>query len=317
MGNSLEALANIMANAVAPLKVLGAEATGLLRDTVALIPNVLAALLVILVTWLLARLLTRLAAPAFRRSHMRDSLSRALVTLFRISVWLFGLLVAATILFPNLTPTKLLAGFGLGTIAIGLAFKDIFENFLSGILILVRQPMRIGDDVECEGVEGRVEEITLRDTYLRKRSGELVLVPNSFLFKNPVQVLTDRPKRRIALAVGLPYDTDLPSAEGILRQALQGLSTVDHSQRCDVFVTAFGDSSIDFLVRWWAGSTPIEEHTSRHEVALAIKSAFDAAGIDIPFPQRTLSFAEPLALSEPAAFKPAGRDHDGQRPVSA
>ena len=62
--------------------------------------------------------------------------------------------------------------------------------------------MRIGDDIECEGVTGRVEEITIRDSYIRRRSGELILVPNSFLYKNPVRVLTDRPKRRIDLTVG-------------------------------------------------------------------------------------------------------------------
>jgi small-conductance mechanosensitive channel len=139
-----------------------------------------------------------------------------------------------------------------------------------------------------------VEEITIRDTYVRKRSGELVLVPNSFLFKSPIKVLTDLPKRRISLDVGVPYDADLGQAQKILGQALDGLESVDRNQRVDVFVTTFNESSIDFLVRWWSGSTPIEEHVSRSEVAMAIKAAFDREGIEIPFPQRTLSFGEPL-----------------------
>ena len=85
----------------------------------------------------------------------------------------------------------MLAGLGLGSIAIGLAFKDIFENFLAGFLILMRKPMRIGDDIECEGLSGQVEQISIRGTFLRKRSGELILVPNSFIFKKPVKILID------------------------------------------------------------------------------------------------------------------------------
>jgi small-conductance mechanosensitive channel len=296
----MEGLSSVMSRLVEPLHILRDELAGLLVALVALIPNLIAAIVAIAITWLAVRLLGRLAARGLRRSRMRPSLQRAIVSLEKISLWTVGLLLAATLLLPNLTPTKLLAGLGLGSIAIGLAFKDIFDNFLSGILILVRKPMQIGDDIECEGVSGRVEEITIRDTYLRKRSGELVLVPNSFLFKNPIKVLTDWPKRRIELAVGVTYDQDLATAHRVIDEAMAKLRTVDHERRVDVFVTAFGDSSIDFLVRWWTDPTPYDEHHSRDEAAMAIKAAFDAAGIDIPFPQRTLTFGEPLALDRGA-----------------
>jgi small conductance mechanosensitive channel len=203
----MEATATVMSRAVEPLQILQAEIAGLIVAFIALIPNLIAAVLALVATWFAVRVLARVAARLLRRSRMRASLQRALVSLTRISLWIVGLLLVATLLLPNLTPTKLLAGLGLGSIAVGLAFKDIFENFLSGILILIRKPMQLGDDIECEGVSGRVEEITMRDTYLRKRSGELVMVPNSYLFKNPITVLTDLPKRRIALTVGLPYET--------------------------------------------------------------------------------------------------------------
>lgn len=236
-----------------------------------------------------------------RRSRLRPSLQTALVTLLRIGVWTFGLMVAATILFPNLTPTKLLAGLGLGSIAVGLAFKDIFENFLAGILILIREPMKIGDDIECEEVSGRVEHISIRDTYLRERSGELVIVPNSFLFKNPIRVLTDRPLRRISLVVGVAYGEDVDAAREVIRSAFASLETVERDRPVDVFATEFNSSSVDFTVRWWTGSAPIDEHRSRDEVAAAIKAALDAAGVEIPFPYRTLTFREPLHLAGAAA----------------
>lgn len=284
-----------------PLRILRDEVAGLMAGLVALLPNLIAAIVVLVATWLVGTIVRRIANRLVERARMRPSLYHALISLLRIAIWLVGLMVALTILFPNLTPTKLLAGLGLGSIAVGLAFKDIFENFLAGILILIRKPMKIGDDIECEGVSGRVEQITIRDTYLRKRSGELVLVPNSFLYKNPTKVLTDRPQRRITLDVGIAYGADMRSASRIIRGVIESLETVEKGRPVDVFATGFGESSVDFVARWWTGSTPIDEHRSRDQAATAIKSALDRAGIEIPFPQRTLGFAGPLPLSDAAA----------------
>ena len=286
---------------IEPLRIVQTQIHDLARTTVALVPNLIAAIIALALTFAIAAGVTRLAGRLFRRTRMRPSLQSAMVTLISIGVWVFGLLVAATILFPNLTPTKLLAGLGLGSIAVGLAFKDIFENFLAGILILIRQPMRIGDDIECEEVSGRVEEISIRDTYLRKRSGELILVPNSYLYKNPTRILTDRPERRIELTIGVAYGEDVDAARDIIRAAVEGLETVNSDERIDVLAKEFNSSSVDFMVRWWTGSTPIEEHRSRDEAVAAIKAALDAAGIEIPFPYRTLTFKQPLALERPDA----------------
>ena len=280
-----------------PLSIIRDQLAGLYVAAVALIPNLIAGILILLATWLAARVFGRLFANMLRRSHMRPSLVAAAATLSRTVIWLLGVLITATIVFPNLTPASLLTGLGIGSLAIGLAFRDIFENFLAGILILVREPMKIGDDIQCEGISGRVEQITIRDTYIRKRSAELVLVPNSYLFKNPIEVLTDRPKRRIELIVGVAYGEDIDGARQVIREAFADLKTVDTAQPIEVFAREFNSSSMDFLVRWWTGSTPIDEHRSRDEVATAIKAALDRAGVEIPFPYRTLTFKEPLRIN--------------------
>jgi small conductance mechanosensitive channel len=279
-----------------PLSIIRHQLAGLYVAAVASIPNLIAGILILLVTWLSAKLFARLFANMLRRSHTRPSLVAAAMTLSRSVIWLVGLSITATIIFPNLTPASLLTGLGIGSLAVGLAFRDIFENFLAGILILVREPMRIGDDIQCEGISGRVEQITIRDTYIRKRSAELVLVPNSYLFKNPIEVLTDRPKRRIELVVGVAYGENVDKARQVIRGAFVDLKTVDTAQPIDVFAQEFNSSSMDFLVRWWTGSTPLEEHRSRDEVATAIKAALDRAGIEIPFPYRTLTFKQPLRI---------------------
>ncbi len=280
---------------IEPFVIVRDEVTRIAVAAIALIPNLITAAVILLLTWLLAAVLAR-SVRKFAGRKRRPSLRQALELLTRIGVWTTGILLTATVLFPDLTPTKMLAGLGLGTIAIGLAFQDTFENFLAGILILLREPMRIGDDIDCEGIAGRVEEISVRDTYIRQRSGELILVPNAFLFKNPLKVLTDRPERRISLSVGVAYGEDVATAHGVISDAVGACASPVEGRPIEVFASAFGESSIDFVVRWWIASPPPDEIRSRAEIVTAIKSALDAAGIEIPFPYRTLTFKDPLQL---------------------
>lgn len=290
--------------AAQPIRILQEQINALVRQSIALIPNIAAGIIVVLLTALLAWGVSRGVRRLLRRSGSRPSLIDALDKLTKTGIWVLGLLVAATAVFPNLSPTSLVAGLGIGSLAIGLAFKDIFENFLAGFLILIRKPMRIGDDIECEGVTGRVEEITIRDTFIRKRSGELVLVPNNFLFSNPLKILTDRPLRRIELVVGIAYGERVGPSREVIRRAVESVETVVTDRPVQVFAREFNSSSVDFLVRWWTASTPLDEHRSRDEVVEAIREALDAAGIEIPFPYRTLTFKEPLELARPTDDAP-------------
>ena len=192
----------------------------------------------------------------------------------------------------------LFAGLGIGAVAIGFAFQDIFENFMAGVLIMLREKMRIGDIIECEGITGKVEHITLRETHVRKLSGELTVVPNSILFKNPVEIFTDVDQRRHEVVVGVSYDTQLDHAADVIRRAVEDVEDVLASKGIDIFAQEFNSSSVDFLVRWWAGSTPRNGWESKDKVVRAIKAALDDAGIEIPFPYVTHTFKETVPVSQ-------------------
>ncbi|MEE2566415.1 mechanosensitive ion channel family protein [Hyphobacterium marinum] len=261
------------------------------------LPQIGLALIVLAATWGVAQLLRKAVGGAGRKSNMRRALVDLFETLTGIVVWIVGILIAATILFPSVTPAQLIGALGIGGIAIGLAFKDIFENFMAGIMIMIRKPMRIGDVIEVEDVEGKVEEITIRDTYVREMSGELILLPNAYLFTNPVEIKTDRAQRRYDLVVGVAYDEDAAKAREVIEKAVKGVASIDADKGVDVFAREFGASSIDFTVRWWAGSKPRDMHETRSDIVIAIKAALDEAGIEIPFPYRTLTFKEPLPLA--------------------
>ena len=263
------------------------------------LPRVGVALALLLVTWLVVRSVRWSIARLGRR--FRQNLVEVLQLVATVGLWLFGALAAVTVVFPTITPANALATLGLGSVAIGFAFKDTFENFLAGILILLREPFRIGDFVEADGIEGRIESITIRDSRIRQTDGQLVVVPNHVLFREPVTVRTDRDVRRVSITAGVAYGEDVDEARRVIHDAVVALDTVrDDVADVQVFASAFGASSIDFEVAWWTGSTPLDVRRSRDQVVAAIKRALDEAGIEIPFPYRTLTFAEPLTIRREA-----------------
>ncbi|MXO48521.1 mechanosensitive ion channel [Erythrobacter vulgaris] len=262
------------------------------------LPNLAIALIILLLTWIVARFGARISDMIVGRTEIRSSLKNLVDTVVKLSIWLVGIFVAAVVVMPGLTFASLLAGLGIGAVAIGFAFQDIFENFFAGILIMLREKMQIGDVIECEGITGKVEHITLRETHVRKLSGELTVVPNSILFKNPVEILTDVEQRRHDLVVGVSYDTNLDHAATVIRRAVEGVDDVLASKGIDIFAQEFNSSSVDFLVRWWAGATPRSGWESKDKVVRAIKSELDEAGIEIPFPYVTHTFKETVPVSQ-------------------
>ena len=261
------------------------------------LPSLAIAIFIVFLTWIVARFGARISDMIVGRTELRASLKTLIDTLVKLGIWLAGLFIAAIVVMPGLTAASLLAGLGIGAVAIGFAFQDIFENFLAGVLIMMREKMRIGDVIECEGITGKVEHITLRETHVRKLSGELTVVPNSILFKNPVEILTDDSQRRHEVVVGVSYDTQLDRAAEVIRQAVEDVEDVLASKGIDIFAQEFNSSSVDFLVRWWAGSTPRDGWESKDKVVRAVKAALDEAGIEIPFPYVTHTFKETVPVS--------------------
>ncbi|MXP09519.1 mechanosensitive ion channel family protein [Pseudoblastomonas halimionae] len=266
------------------------------RALVASLPSVVIALVILVITWIVARFAVRIADAMTGKTTLRPSLKNLVDTVVKLVIWIAGFMIALMVVLPGMTPASLIAGLGIGAVAIGFAFQDIFENFLAGVLIMLREKMRIGDIIECEGIKGKVEHITLRETHVRKLSGELTIVPNSILFKNPVEILTDEQVRRHEVVCGVSYDTDLDHAAEVIEKSVRGVEGIELKKGVDVFAIEFNSSSVDFKVRWHAGSTPRSMWESQDKVIKAIKRGLDDAGIEIPFPYVTHTFKEKVPL---------------------
>jgi len=274
------------------------QVTAMLDGFVQSIPVIVVAIIVLLLTGLVAGFAAKIADRITEKTEIRLSLRNLVETLVKLAIWLLGIMLAAIIVFPDLTPGSLFAGLGIGAVAIGFAFQDIFENFLAGVLIMLREKMQIGDVIECEGITGKVEHITLRETHIRALSGELTVVPNSILFKNPVEILTDQDQRRFDVVIGVSYDSNLDQAAEVIRTAVESVDGINMDKGIDVFAQEFNSSSVDFKVRWWAGSTNRDGHESRDKVVRAIKSGLENAGIEIPFPHLTHTFQGAVPLDK-------------------
>ena len=284
-----------------PVKILLAQMRDMARSILEALPQIAVALVVIVLTAVVNKVAQYIMQRVLARTKLRPSLKELFSLLVSIAVWITGMMIAAVIVFPNLTPASILTGLGIGSVAIGFAFKDVFENFLAGIIILFRPEMRIGDYIECEGIEGEVRHIAIRESHIRQTDGQLVIVPNSILFKNPVTVRTDLEQRRVTVICGVAYDVDVDQARDVIRDAVAGCDSVVTDDRpVQIFAQEFADSSINFEVTWWTGSKPVEVRQSRDEVVARVKRALDDAGLEIPFPYRTLTFKEPLALQKDA-----------------
>jgi small-conductance mechanosensitive channel len=281
------------------------------REFLARLPMFLAALVVVLMTAVVAKLASAILSRVLTNRVLRASLVDLALQLSTIAIWLMGILVATVIAFPGMTPARAVTVLGVGSIAIGFAFKDIFENFFAGILILWKYPFDRGDYISMDDLVGRVELITIRNTMIRRLDGELAVVPNANLFKQNVDVLTNQPQRRVRIICGVAYGEDVDKAREVIRRATADCKSVIGKRTVEIFAKEFADSSINFEVVWWTGSTPTDIRRSRDEVVASIKRELDAAGIEIPFPYRTLTFQNPAiatALAKTVTGVEAGGD---------
>ncbi|QJT10498.1 mechanosensitive ion channel family protein [Oceanidesulfovibrio marinus] len=260
------------------------------------LPFIIAGVVVLLVVVLFERIAIRVLHRSLSTSKLRGSLKQLIERMVSISLWGLGLLLTAMVVFPGLTPTRALGALGVVSIAVGFAFRDIFENFFAGFLILWQFPFEQGDYIECQGITGKVVDVTVRMTIIRTMDDELIIMPNATIFKNPLNVLTYERTRRVKLMTGIAYGEDVATAVQVIKDALKKCRTIDAAKPVQVFPHGFGSSSIDIEVTWWTGSKPLDVRRSRGEVVTAVKSALDQAGIEIPFPYRTLTFKHPLQV---------------------
>ncbi len=254
-----------------------------------LLPNIVVALalfaLAFVVGWLVER-----SFRSWSDRHDRSNLGAVLGSLIRWLIVLLGALLGLTVVIPSLRPGDLLAGLGIGSVAIGFAFKDILQNWLAGLLILFQRPFRVGDQIVVNGYEGTVEWIETRATIIAQYDGRRALIPNAEVYSNAVTVNTARPTRRSHYDVGIGYGDDIGAARAAILAAIGTVDGVEADPAPEVLVWELAASTVDLRVRWWTNSMRTDVVHVQAAVLEGVKHALDEAGIDMPFDTRVLLF---------------------------
>lgn len=263
----------------------------MVSTTIRTLPYIAVALVVFALFYIASKGVRRLVT---RLTHQRSQHYAAAVVVGRLaegSLILLGVLVGLIIAIPSFKPAQLIQLLGIGSVAIGFAFRDILQNFLAGILILLTQPFQVDDQVIIGSFEGTVERIETRATILRTYDGRRVVIPNATVFNDSVLVNTAFPNRRLQADIGIGYGDDIDNARTLILNAISKLPTVLKDPAPEVLAIAIADYSVNLRVRWWI-DPPRKRDTfvSTDQVLTAIKNELTANGIDLPFPTRQILF---------------------------
>lgn len=262
----------------------------LLGQAVIQLPSLISAVIVIFLTKYAVQVVEKIANETGKRAIKSISLQILLQKTARVGVWTVGILITCVLAFPSLALGDIIATLGIGSVAVGFAFQDIFKNFLAGIILLIEEPFRIGDEVIIGNYQGVVKNISIRTTQIRTYNGEKVLLPNSTVFTDVVKVVTAYAFRRTDLGVGVDYNTPLLEAKEVLQTTIESVDGVLKEPTPEIDLVNFGDSSINFVVRYWTNPQQKQIRHIQTKAIVAIKKAFDEANINIPYPIRTLYY---------------------------
>lgn len=261
------------------------------RDLMLALPNIVFGMVVFIVFALLARGVRSVVGRVTRSRSSSQSLARLLSRLTYVAMLILGVLVTATIVLPGFTPASLVSALGVGGIAIGFAFKDIFQNFLAGVLLLLTEPFKIGDQIKYKEFEGTVEDIQTRATAIKTYDGRRVIIPNAELFTNAVTVNTAYDKRRLQYDVGIGYGDDIAQARALMLEAMREVEGVLQDPAPEALVMELAGSSVNIRARWWVDPPrQADVLDAQDRVLEAIKNKLTAHGIDLPFPTQQILF---------------------------
>ena len=258
---------------------------------VKMLPNIILSAILLVAGIYLAKLFKKIANNLIRRVSDNKGLNNlftSVIYIFFIGVTIFTVL---SILKLDTAVTSILAGAGIIGLALAFAFQDIASNFIAGIFISFRRPLRVGHIVKVSSYYGKVEEINLRDTILLTFQGQKVVIPNKNVFQNPIENYSELGKRRLDIDIGVSYGEDLQKVKDVTMEALKDLENLDPDEKITMFYKEFGGSTINFVLRLWVDTPEQMTYLSvGSEAIMVLKVAYDKNNIMLPFPTTTLDF---------------------------
>lgn len=266
---------------------------GWLDTIITNLPNFLVAVIVFTGSYFLSGLIRKYLNKFLKNKIEQASLRSLISTMASVIIIAGGLFIALGVLNLDTVLKSMLAGAGVAGLAIGLALQSSLSNTFSGVYLSVQDVINVGDWVETNGYSGSVYEVNLRNTVIREPDNNLVMIPNRMVVENPFKNFGLTKQIRVILKCGVGYDSDLSFVEKLTKETIKEHCHKDPNKDIEFHYLEFGDSSINFQVRFWVDAqAKMSILEARSEAVKVIKKAFDKNGIDIPFPIRTVQMAK-------------------------
>ncbi|WP_179338795.1 mechanosensitive ion channel family protein [Winogradskyella ludwigii] len=262
------------------------------------IPNFILAVLVMMVSYFAAKYISRLVKKLVSKQIEQDSIKSAIGKVTAVLVVSLGLFVALGVLNLGKALTSLLAGAGVVGLAIGLALQGTIANTFAGLVLSFRKKVKIGDWIETTGFSGEIMDISLKNFTIKEADNNIVIIPNTTILDNPMKNYSLTTRMRVFLDCGVGYGSDLEQVQQLTKEVIANtFDQIETPEDVEFYYTEFGDSSINYLCRFWIDAeSMLEKLKAKTKAIIEIKKAYDKAGINIPFPIRTLQFDNQLDL---------------------
>jgi small-conductance mechanosensitive channel len=271
--------------------------------TLAMLPLLVVAGLVVTAASLLGGLVGRWGGPAFLNTgnpFLRGIIARAIQAALVVA----GLLVALDLLDATALVGAVVGTAGLAGLVLGFAFKDIVENYLAGLLLALRQPFAQNDHIKLESHEGKIVRLTPRETILMTLDGNHVRLPNAFVFRTPLINFSRNPRRRFLFEVGVGPSDDLALARETGMAVLRETDGVLAEPPPEVLVHAIGESWVTVRFMGWVDQRSAGFERVRSEAIRSVKGRLEAVGISLPSPEYLVRLTRDSAAG-PRAPTPA------------
>ena len=268
----------------------GDEFVKIYRQAVQAWPWVLLVFVIIVVTWLLARLVAFLARRFFRSRIASSLLLAVVVQAFSIPLFLLGIYFVLQVAGLTRLAITVLGGTGLIGIIVGFAFRDIAENFLASVLLSVRNPFSTGDLIEVDGNTGIVQNLNIRSTVLLTLDGNFVQIPNAIVFKSTIKNYSGTTSRRADFAVGISYNSSTTKAQKLITNVLKQHPAVLNVPEPLVLVEELGAATVNLRIFYWFASATYSPAKINSALLRLTKDALLKGGIELPDPAREVVF---------------------------
>ncbi|WP_166963785.1 mechanosensitive ion channel family protein [Yeosuana marina] len=257
------------------------------------LPNFVLAIIIMIMFYFIAKGVRNLLRKFLLGRISQKSIQDIVAKIVFVSIFLVGFFIALGVLNLNKVLTSVLAGAGVVGLAVGLALQGTLSNTFGGVILSFMPNIRINDFIETNDTEGFVSEISLRNIVLRKTDNNYVVIPNSKFIENTFTNYSLSKRSRISVSCGIGYESNLQKVEDLVLRVISENFNQKKGEDVEFFFTEFGDSSINFITRFWVDMISTkQEFEAKHKAIKLIKMSFDSEGINIPFPIRTLDFGK-------------------------